>query len=94
MPYFEVLDAKIAFSTETAIIHHSHFKRISLEEQKAQKQDPCLRGRQIAYVIYESFLGHWIRRFCRKLHRPVHYQFCEMMMFRNSILSGTELYCP
>ena len=38
------------------IIHNSHFKRrISLEEQEAQKQDRFLRGRQIAYLIYEYF---------------------------------------
>ena len=53
MPDFEVLDAKIA-SALNKIIHNSHFKRrISLEEQKAQKQDRFLRGRQIAYLIYE-----------------------------------------
>ena len=40
----------------TKIIHNSHFKRrISLEEQKAQKQHRFLRGRQIAYLIYEYF---------------------------------------
>ena len=39
MPNFEVLDARIASALNT-IIHNSHFKRrISLEEQKAQKQD-------------------------------------------------------
>ena len=39
MPNFEVLDAKIA-SALNKIIYNSHFKRkISLEEQKAQKQD-------------------------------------------------------
>ena len=55
MPNFEVLDARIA-STLNKIIHNSHFKRrISLEEQKAQKQDRFLRGRQIAYLIYEYF---------------------------------------
>ena len=38
------------------IIHNSHFKRrISLEEQKAQKEDRFLRGRQIAYLIYDDF---------------------------------------
>ena len=53
MPNFEVLDASIA-SALNKIIHNSHFKRrISLEEQKAQKQDRFLRGRQIAYLIYE-----------------------------------------
>ena len=53
MPNFEVLDARIA-SALNRIIHNSHFKRrISLEEQKAQKQDRFLRGRQIAYLIYD-----------------------------------------
>ena len=55
MPNFEALDARIA-SALNKIIHNSHFKRrISLEEQKAQKQDRFLRGRQIAYLIYEYF---------------------------------------
>ena len=55
MPNFEVLDARIV-SALNRIIHNSHFKRrISLEEQKAQKQDRSLRGRQIAYLIYEYF---------------------------------------
>ena len=39
MPNFEVLDARIA-SALNRIIHNSHFKRrITLEEQEAQKQD-------------------------------------------------------
>ena len=55
MPNFEVLDASIA-SALNKIIHNSHFKRrISLKEQKAQKQDRFLRGRQIAYLIYDYF---------------------------------------
>ena len=55
MQSFEVLDARIA-SALNKIIHNSHFKRtISLEEQKAQKEDRFLRGRQIAYLIYEQF---------------------------------------
>ena len=50
MPNFEVLDARIA-SALNKIIHNSQFKtRISLDEQKAQKQDRFLRGKQIAYV--------------------------------------------
>ena len=48
MPNFEVLDARIA-SALNKIIHNSRFKRrISLEEQKAQKQDRFFRGRKIA----------------------------------------------
>ena len=55
MPNFEVLDARIA-SALNKIIHNSHFKRrISLEEQKAQKEDRFLRGRQVAYLTYEYF---------------------------------------
>ena len=55
MPDFEVLDARIA-SALNRIIHNSHFKRrVSLEEQKAQKEDRFFRGRQIAYLIYEYF---------------------------------------
>ena len=55
MPNFEVLDARIA-SALNRIIHDSHFKRkVSLEEQEAQKENRFLRGRQIAYLIYEYF---------------------------------------
>ena len=55
MQNLEVLDARIA-SLLNKIIHNSQFKRkISLEEQKAQKQDRFLRGRQIVYLIYDHF---------------------------------------
>ena len=55
MPNFEVLDAVIASALDR-IIHTSHFKRrVSLEEQKAQKEDRFLRGRQMAYLIFEYF---------------------------------------
>ena len=55
MPDFALLDAKIA-SALNRIIHNTRFKRrVSLEEQKAQKEDRFLRGRQIAYLIYEYF---------------------------------------
>ena len=51
MPKFEVLDAKIA-SALNRIIHNTQFKRkVSLEEQKAEKEDRFLRGRQIACMI-------------------------------------------
>ena len=55
MPNFQVLDARIA-SALNEVIHNTHFQgRISLEEQKAKKQYRFLRGRQIAYLIYEYF---------------------------------------
>ena len=53
MPNFEILDAKMA-SALNRIIHNTSFKRkVSLEEQKVQKEDRFLRGRQIAYLIFE-----------------------------------------
>ena len=55
MSNFEVLDARTA-SALNRIICISHFKRrVSLEEQKALKEDRFLRGRQIAHLIYEHF---------------------------------------
>ena len=55
MPNFEVLDAKIALVLNR-IIHNTRFKKkVSLEEQKAQKEGRFLRGRQIAHPIYEYF---------------------------------------
>ena len=54
-PYFEVLDARIA-SALNRIIQNTRFKRkVSLEEMKAHKEDRFLRGRPIAYLIYEYF---------------------------------------
>ena len=52
---FGMLDAKIALALNK-IIQNSHFKKkVSLEEQKAQKEDRFLRGRQIAFMIYDYF---------------------------------------
>ena len=54
-PDFELLDARIA-SALNKIIQNTRFKKkVSLEEMKAQKEDRFLRGRQIAYLIYENF---------------------------------------
>ena len=54
-PNFEMLDAKIA-SALNKIIQNSQFKKkVSLEEQKAQKEDRFLRGRQIAFMIFDYF---------------------------------------
>ena len=87
MPKFEVLDARIA-SALNKIIHNSHFKRrICLEEQKAQKQDRFLRGRQIAYFIYEleTMILSRTMPTCSLL-------VFKMTIFRNSTQSVTEFY--
>ena len=50
-----MLDARIA-SALNKIIQNTRFKKkVSLEEMKAHKEDRFLRGRQIAYLIYEYF---------------------------------------
>ena len=55
MPDFEVLDARIA-SALNRIIQNTQFKRkVSLEEMKAHREDRFLRGRRIAFLIYEYF---------------------------------------
>ena len=54
-PNFEMLDVKIA-SALKKIKQNSYFKkRVSLEEQKPKKEDRFLRGRQIAFMIYDYF---------------------------------------
>ena len=54
VPNFEMLDAKI--TSLNKIIQNSHFKKkVSLEEQKAQKEDWFLRARQIVSMIYDYF---------------------------------------
>ena len=74
MPKFEVLDARIA-SALNKIIHNSHFRRrISPEDQQAQKQDRFLRGRQDWLLDLRILPGHWSQRFCRELCRPVHFK--------------------
>ena len=54
-PNFELLDARVA-SALNKIIQNSRFKKkVSLKEMKPHKEDCFLRGRQIAYLIYENF---------------------------------------
>ena len=54
-PNFEMLDARIA-SALNKIIQNSYFKKeVSLEEQKAQKEDRFLRGKNIAFMMYDYF---------------------------------------
>ena len=59
MPDFEVLDARIA-SALNRIIHNSHFKRrVSLEEQKAQKKRPFPSRKTDCLLDLRVLPGHW-----------------------------------
>ena len=50
-PDFELLDARIARLSRISCFK----KKVSLEEQEAQKADRFLRGRRIAFLIYDYF---------------------------------------
>ena len=53
---YDMLDAMIASALKRILDKHAHFRRrVSVEEQRAQKDDRFLRGRQIAYMIHEHF---------------------------------------
>ena len=88
-PNFEMLDAKIA-SALNKIIQNSHFKKkVSLEEQKGQWEDRFLRGRQIAFMIYDYF------RVTGAHDTLLDYASLSLfvtIMFRNSIQDGTKFY--
>ena len=57
---------------------HVHFrKRVSVEEQRAQKHDRFLRRRQIAYMIYEHFRATDALWSSTRTRRIVHFEFTE-----------------
>ena len=91
-PNFEMLDVKIA-SALNKIIHNSHFKKkVSLEEQKAQKEDRFLRGRQIAFMINDNFrvTGAHDTVFSTALISSL--LLFMTIIFRNSTQDGMKFY--
>ena len=55
-PDYDMRDAMIASVLKKLLNTQTHFrKRAMVEEQRDQKDDRFLRGRQIAYMIYEHF---------------------------------------
>ena len=50
---FEMLDAKIASALNKIIQNSQVKKKVSFEDQKVQKKDQFLWGRQIAFMIYD-----------------------------------------
>ena len=56
VPDFDVLDTMITSALKKLLNTQIHFrKRVSVEEQRAQKSDRLLTGRQITHMIYEHF---------------------------------------
>ena len=64
-------------------------KKVSLEEQKAQKEDRFLRGRQIVYLIYEYFRVTGANGSVEN-YADLFTVALEMTIFRNSIRNGTK----
>ena len=85
-----VAAGKIA-SALNKIIQNSCFKKqVSLEDQKAQKEDRFLRGRQIAHMIYDYFES-------LALMTPFSIMLIYSItlrndMFRNSMRDGTKFF--
>ena len=48
-------DAMMASALKKLLTHVHFRKRVSVEDQRAKKHYRFLRGRQIAYMIYEYF---------------------------------------
>ena len=55
----EMLDAKIVFALKKLPTSVHFRRRGSVEEKRAREDDRFLRGRQIAYMIYEYFRTTW-----------------------------------
>ena len=77
--------------TESSIILTSDEGSV-WRNKKPKKRTVSFAWRQIAYLIYEYFRGHWSPWFLSK-NMPTYLQLLfEVMKFRNSIRSGTEFY--
>ena len=92
MPDFEVLDAKIA-SALNRVVHNSHFKRkVSLEEQKAPKRGPFPSRKTDCLLDLRVLSGSQEPTILSRIMPTFSLLLFEMMIFRNSIQSGTEFY--
>ena len=67
-------------------------KKVDLEEQKRLLQERVLRGRQIAFVIWEYFRVAGAQGTVFD-HSELFILTLRKMKFRNAIRSGTKFYC-
>ena len=66
MPNFEVLDAKIAAALNRITLNSQFKRKVSLEEQKSQKED-FFSWNTDRLPDLRVLLGHWGQWFCREL---------------------------
>ena len=78
LPDYDMLDAMIASALKKLLDKHVRFRRrVSVEEQRAQKHDQFLRGRQIVYMIYEHFRATRVCEVVQGCVRSVQYTSTE-----------------
>ena len=89
----EMLDTRIAAALNKIIQNSQFKKKVSLEEHKAQKEDPLLRGRQIAFMIYDYFR---VTGAHDTASDSADFSLLLFMtiIFRNSTQDGMKFYCP
>ena len=72
MPNFEVLDARIA-SALNQVIHNTQFKKKGQSGRTKGPEAGPFPSWQTDWLLDLRLLpGHWSKRFCRKLCRPIH----------------------
>ena len=91
-PDFELLSARIASALNKIIQNTRYKKKVSLEDMKAHKEDRFLRGRQIAYLIYEYFQVTGANDSVENYADLFAVALRNDNLFRSSIWNGTKFY--
>ena len=90
-PDYNMLDAMIASALRRLLNKYVHLrKRASVEEQRAQKYDRFLRGRQIAYMIHDHFRATGAYEAVQRTLRLIQYSFAEWRCPRFRRLMGSS----
>ena len=92
MPKFEVLDAKIASALNRIIRNTTTRKKVSLEEQKAKKEDRFPSWKTDRSPDSTSTSGSLVPTVLSRIKQTYLQLFFEMMIFGNSIRNGTEFH--
>ena len=91
-PDFDMFDAMIASALKKLGDKHVHFRRrVSVEEQRVQKHDRFLRGRQIAYMIHEYVRATRAYETVQGIPDFVRFKFTEWRRLKISTLDGSSI---
>ena len=85
-PDYDMHDAVIVSALKRLLDKHVHFqKRVSVEEQRSQKYNRILRGRQVAWMIYEHSRATGKDQICS-------IYVCRVTPSKISTFDGMKLY--